>query len=127
MSSDVDQLRAEIDATRADLVNAVDELAERADPRRAARRGLDGLRQRLAVLPLPRISDPREALAALPDQIGGLAARLPEAVWSTPRRLFDLPGQVVRAPRTGLDAARRHLRRLWCGARSRLLTGRPGD
>ena len=40
-STDPDEIRREIEATRADLAGDVDRLADRTSPKRVARRGLD--------------------------------------------------------------------------------------
>jgi len=46
-STDPEQIRREIEATRAELAHDVDRLADRTSPKRVARRGLDRLGSRV--------------------------------------------------------------------------------
>jgi hypothetical protein len=96
-TGDVDRIRAEVEATRSELAETIDELAGRTDPRRVVHRGLAGVRERIvgiATVPVRVLPD------AVTTRAGELAAPLLGAVRSAPRRLLDLPGQAARAIRS---------------------------
>jgi len=62
-STDPDQIRREIEATRAELANDVDRLADKASPKRVAQRNLDRLGS--------RVSSIKESVMGAPKSAGG--------------------------------------------------------
>ena len=121
MASDPEELQRSIERTRDELARTVDTIAERLDPKRAAKRGIgairhgvgeavDGARTKLHLGGAengsrPAQADPGPAPAAPANGWSG-AIRVEAPIASTPAQVVDLPaGEPVDGAESGAEQA----------------------